>query len=137
MMKALALATASIGLMGANEPGLTLTCKSAATSICDQAGCHSVTPSITIYVGTFIGESGVRDSYYTRCDASGCDTFFPAVAFSGAYTLFSLPKRGVMAKVGPGDELVDVASLMDTVYINRAKCVSEPPPLLRTTNHKD
>lgn len=136
-MKALVLAAASLGLMGANEPTLTLTCKSTATSICDAAGCHSVAPSITIYVGTFAGEKGSRESYYTRCDPSGCDSFDPTVASSGAYTLFSLPKRGVMAKVGPGDELVDVASLMDTVYINRATCVSEPPPLVRTVNHKE
>ena len=136
-MKLLALAAVFLGLTGANGPTLTLTCKSAATAICDQTGCHSVTPSITVYVGTFLGEKGSRESYYTRCDASGCDSYVPTVAFSGAYTLFSLPTRGVMAKVGPGDNLVDVASLMDTVYINRATCVSEPPPILRTVSHKN
>jgi hypothetical protein len=135
--KALILGIASLALMGAAEPSVTLTCKSTSATVCDQAQCRTVDPSITVYAGTFVDRNGKRDSYYSRCDDRGCDSYTPRVAFSGAFVLFALPSHGVMAKVGPSNEITDVATLMQTVYINRATCVSEPPPLIRTTNHKD
>lgn len=72
---------------------------------------------------------------YNRCEGTGfegCDRYTPVVSASGAYRLFELPGRGAFAKVGPSLEVTEVLTLQSSVYINRGKCSSAPPPLIRT-----
>lgn len=71
---------------------------------------------------------------YDRCEGKGfdnCDHYQPVVSASGAYRLFELPGRGAFAKVGPALEVTEVLTLQNTVFVNRGKCISAPPPLVR------
>ena len=102
-------------------------CKFSQRQVCSPKGCVSNQTKTWVYLNP-------SQNAYWRCEGKyfeNCDRYQALVSESGAYRNFELPGRATFAKVGPNLSVTEVVTLMDTVYVNRGKCIVVPPPLVR------
>ena len=116
-------------------PGLSQECQIETVTLCDQAGCRGVEPTLKLYLGEYTAEDGRREGYYYRCRrAEYCDIIDnPWIAESGGYRAFVARERGVIAKIGPEDRITDIATIADRVLISRGRCWNAPRPQVTQT----
>jgi hypothetical protein len=103
-------------------------CRFTRTSVCDANGCRQTKNETWIYL------TPSHQTYY-RCSGTGfdnCDRYNADISESGDYRIFELPGRAAFAKVDSKLLVTEVISLQDMVLINRGKCISGPPPLIRS-----
>lgn len=128
--KLLAIALGMIAApVGAEEFDVWRACSINSVNMCAATGCTTRKPMISIYIG-YHSESTGRRAVYLRC-ATGlrsCDRYDPVVRRLGEFVIFSLPERSVFSKLGPDNQLVDVAAVRDIVFIARGRCVEAAPP---------
>src|SRR5690348_11131627 len=95
-MKSIALA-AGLFLQAAQPPAPAISqeCQIETVTLCDQAGCRGVEPTLKLYVGEFTGEDGKQVGYYYRCRRGDyCDIIDnPWIAESGGYRAFVARER--------------------------------------------
>jgi len=130
-MKSIALA-AVLFLQAAQPPAPAISqeCQIETVTLCDQAGCRGVEPTLKLYLGEFTGEDGKQVGYYYRCRRGDyCDIIDnPWIAESGGYRAFVARERGVIAKIGPENRITDIATVEDRVLISRGRCWDAPRP---------
>jgi hypothetical protein len=130
VVKLLTIALAMIAApVGAQDYDVWRACSINNVNMCTATGCSRRKPMISIYIGYHSDGTG-RRAVYLRC-ATGfvsCDRYDPVVRRLGEFVTFSLPERSVFSKLGPDDQLVDVAAVRDTVFIARGRCVEAAPP---------
>jgi len=104
-------------------------CDIKSLSVCAAGGCRSAAPAISIYLSDFMDGSSERAAYY-RCGPAltNCDRYAAIVHRTGEFTIFSLPARSLFAKLGPGNQVTDVAAVGDTVFVSRGLCEHAAPP---------
>jgi hypothetical protein len=113
----------------AAEPGLWKACTIETTSLCTQERCSPRKPEISIFVSHYRDRATERGAYY-RCGLrlTRCDRYPATVYNTGDFVIFSLPQRGVFAKLSSDDRITDVAARGSDVFISRGKCTSASPP---------
>ena len=130
-MKSLLL-VAGIALQAgqATAPDISQECQIETVTLCDQAGCRGVRPTLKLYLGAYMTEDGRQAGYYYRCRrAEFCDIIEdPWVGESGGYRAFVARERGLISKIGPQNRVTDVATLEDRVLISRGRCWPAPRP---------
>lgn len=135
-MKSLLLA-ASLALQAGHPagPDFSQECQVETVTLCDQAGCRGVEPTLKLYLGEYTAEDGRRAGYYYRCRrADICDIIDdPWIGESGGYRAFVARDRGLISKVGPENRLTDVATVDDRVLISRGHCWQAARPQVRRT----
>lgn len=114
----------------AAEPGMWKACTIETVSLCTEDHCSPRKPEISIFVSNYVDRGTERGAYY-RCALRliNCDRYPALVYKSGDFVIFSLPQRGVFAKLGSDDRITDVASRGNDVFISRGKCIRASPPL--------
>lgn len=91
-----------------------LACKPASLNICNPAGCKSSAPVTSI--------RWEPKGQYQRCYSKGCESYTPEVSYSGDWTNITLPKNGMLMRVDSAGRYVEIATLMDTVFIYHGQC---------------
>ena len=133
-MKSLLLAL-GLALQGgaADVPDISQECQVETVTLCDQAGCRGVKPTLKLYLGEYTAKDGSRAGYYYRCRrANFCDIIDnPSIGQNGGYRAFVSRERGLISKVGPENRLTDVATFEDRVLISRGRCWPAPRPRVR------
>lgn len=109
---------------------LSVKCEMTSMVVCDATSCRSAPSVVTTYMGAFGKKQKHR--YYYRCVGNEpCDQYTPLVTQSGQFINVSLT-NGAMAKIAPDMSVTDIATLGNTVIINRGICEGPyPPPLVR------
>ncbi len=113
----------------AAEPGIFKACTIDSVSVCTPRGCAASKPAISIFVSDFLDHGTERGGYY-RCGLGlrNCDRYRALVYRTGGFLIFSLPERGVFAKLASDNSVTDVATLADTVFVSRGECTNAAPP---------
>jgi len=123
---------AALALQAAQGPApdLSQECQIETVTLCDQAGCRGVEPTLKIYLGEYAAEDGKHRGYYYRCRrADLCDIIEnPWIGENGGYRAFVARERGVIAKIGPENRITDIATIEDRVLILRGRCWDTPRP---------
>jgi len=98
-------------------------------TMCSATTCARRSPQISIFIGSFANQTARRAVYF-RCALRlvNCDRYEALVYRLGDFTVFALPERGVFTKLGPDNRVTDVATIQDTVFISRGRCVTAAPP---------
>jgi hypothetical protein len=106
------------------DPDIWQECQIESATLCGAGGCKPVAPTLKLFLGDYVGESGRRAGYYYRCRRGNlCDIVDdPWIGESGGYRAFIMRDRGVMARVGPDNSVTDVATIEDIVLISRGRC---------------
>lgn len=130
MNRQLASALIVLAAPASAEPGLWKACTIETVSLCTRDRCSARKPEISIFVSNYVDRGTERGAYY-RCGLgiTNCDRYPALVHKAGDYLIFSLPQRGVFAKLGSDDRITDVAARGTDVFISRGKCTSASPPL--------
>jgi len=111
-------------------PNISQECQIETVTLCDQAGCRGVEPTLKLYLGEYTAEDGRHAGYYYRCRRGEfCDIIEnPWIGESGGYRAFVAREKGLISKVGPDNRVTDVATLEDRVLISRGRCWDAPRP---------
>ena len=122
----------AVPLSAAPQTEYSWQCNFTQRTVCGTTSC--TTKATSAKSGVWIYLTPSQQSYY-RCEGNSfdnCDRYQTVISDSGAFKIFELPGRAAFAKVDAGLTVTEVVSLIDVVYINRGKCMSAPPPLIRT-----
>ena len=108
---------------GINDPDIWQECQIESATLCGAGGCKPVKPTLKLFLGDYVGESGRRAGYYYRCRrGSLCDIVDdPWIGESAGYRAFVMRDRGVITRVGPDNSVTDVATIEDIVLISRGR----------------
>jgi hypothetical protein len=111
-------------------PDISQECQVETVTLCDQAGCRGVKPTLKLYLGEYTAKNGTRTGYYYRCRrAAFCDIIDnPWIGGSGGYRAFVARDRGLISKIGPQNRITDVATMDDRVLVSRGRCWPAPRP---------
>ena len=112
------------------DPDIWQECQIESATLCGAGGCKPVAPTLKLFLGDYVGESGRRAGYYYRCRRGNlCDIVEdPWIGESGGYRAFIMRDRGVIARVGTDNNVTDVATIEDIVLISRGRCWAAPRP---------
>jgi len=122
----------AVPLSAAPQTEYSWQCNFTERSVCGATTC--TTKKSPAKGGVWIYLTPSQQSYY-RCEGDNfddCDHYKATITDSGAFKTFELPGRAAFAKVGADLSVTEVVTQMDLVYINRGRCMSAPPPLIRT-----
>jgi len=111
-------------------PNIAQECQIETVTLCDQAGCRGVEPTLKLYLGEYTSKDGRQAGYYYRCRRGEfCDVIEnPWIGESGGYRAFVMRENGLISKIGPDNRVTDVATLEDRVLISRGRCWDSPRP---------
>lgn len=107
-------------------------CNFTQRTTCGPQSCatHPVLPTTGVWIYLTPSQQS-----YMRCEGEGwdnCDQHNATITDSGEFKNFEIPGAAAFARVGPNLFVTEVVTVRDAVLINRGKCISAPPPMIRT-----
>lgn len=101
-----------------------LVCKPRRLDVCDNRSCRSKQfgdggQPIPVLLQWYPSEGE-----FQRCDADGgsCDTYHPAVSYSGSFANIVAPENALMFRLTASGEYREIASLGNETYVYRGQC---------------
>jgi len=122
----------SVTLIPVKAPaaGIWQECQVEVATSCTAEGCKNVEPGLKLYLGDYDDAEGMPHGYYYRCRRyqGPCDMIEdPWIGENANYRAFVMRNQGIIARVGPGGKLTDIATLDDNVLISRGTCWNAEP----------
>lgn len=91
-----------------------LICTPARQDVCGENGCKQGKGTVEI--------RWQPGGTYKRCDAKDCDSYEPAVSYSGIWTNVALPVNGNLAKIATDGAYTEIATINETALIYHGQC---------------